>query len=597
MKVRKITFWNVAGYASLTWDRIQTDLNFLVGTNGAGKSTLLQALSTGLYYICGRRAEDILTRTYPEGEIELELDGIAAPQHFRLGDINKSQTPSKSLFSFQILQFVEHRQPKSVLGDGRSDLRQHATSRYANSVSEIKTLLASNEADRKLAHEVLYLCKSINASGSRQDWKWIERAINERSQRKARPVSCGQFDIIALLLDLLRLKTSLKNNSQPAFILLDNPETYLHPACQEPVIGLVREQIPDAQLFISSHSLKLLCHREPKCVYWLSRQSQNECGEASVLSVRELKGGTRAAFFDLYGDDVSSAVLALLTAFQSPEYYKFLCECALPSKVEQRKSPRGDRQIQTVSDQLPRHPWKWTILDYGAGHGDLLEGLVAFGKAGDDTTYIALSREPSHVLLQRTKKAKRSGKISGGSRVITSLGTAPSDCDAVTLLNVCHEILLPELPILLAKLLTSHLRRSLLSKVIIHEVKVMPAGERKFIMWTPEDFKRIFHGIPGIRVRTKVSSVPGVPLDTTIVSVIPDKVTFDGLKDILISRFWDLLPTKKEDCLTSIEHLSSNRIMVDTGFDEMLRQRELASFTAQLAHICLLERQTREVNL
>lgn len=596
MRVNKIRLWNIAGYVSLTWDRIQADLNFLIGPNGAGKSTLLQALSTGLYYICGRRVEDVLTRTYPEGEIELELDEIAAPQRFRLGDINKSQTPSKSPFSFQILQFVEHRQPKSVLGDGRSDLRQHATSRYANSVSEIKFLLASNEEDRKLAHEVLNLCKSINASGSRQDWEWIERAIGERSQRKARPVSCGQFDIVALLLDLVRLKTLLKNTSQPAFIFLDNPETYLHPACQEPVIGLVRGQIPDAQLFISSHSLKLLCHREPKCVYWLSRQLQNERGEASVLSVRELKGGTRAAFFDLYGDDVSSAVLALLTTFQNPEYYKFLCECALPSKVEHRKSPRDDRQIQIVGNQLERHPWQWTILDYAAGYGDLLEGLIAFAKTGSDTTYIALDRAPSHVLLERMEEAKGSSKISVESRVITSLGTAQSDCDAIILLNVCHEIPLPELPALFAKLLSSHLRRSSSSKVIIHEVKVMPVGERQFIIWTPEDFKLIFRGIPGIRVRTRVSPPPGVPLDTTVISIIPKKVTFDNLKDLLTSRFWNRLPAKKEECLRAIERLSSSEVIVGTGLDEMLRQRELAFFTAQLAHVCLLERQQRKVN-
>ena len=169
MKVKTIKLWNTAGYKCLIWDRIRTDLNFLVGPNGAGKSTLLQALTVGLNYIAGRRAEDVLTRTYPDGEIEIELEEIPNKQHFRMGDINRSQTPPKSPYSFQIMQFIEQRQPKSVVGDGRSEFRQHASSRYANSISEIKFLLTSNEKDKKLATEVLNMCESISASGSPQE--------------------------------------------------------------------------------------------------------------------------------------------------------------------------------------------------------------------------------------------------------------------------------------------------------------------------------------------------------------------------------------------------------------------------------------------
>jgi len=494
------------------------------------------------------------------------------------------------------MQLIEHRQPKSVVGDGRSDLRQHASSRYANSISEIKFLLGSNESDQRLAHEVLELCRGITASGSPEDWEWIEKAIVERSTRKARPVSCGQFDIVALLLDLVRLKNLLQNNSQPVFILLDNPETYLHPACQEPVIRLVQKQIPDAQLFISSHSLKLLCHRDPKCVYWLSRQYQNERQEVHVLSVRELKGGTRAAFFDLYGDDVSSAVLGLLAAFQSPEYYKFLCECALLPMVERRKSPKDDRQVRVVREQLVNLSSKWTILDYGAGHGDLLAGLVASADADLTNTYIALDRAPSHILTQRLRDAKKSGKISSQSRIVVSLSDTPKNCDVIVLLNVCHEILIPQLPVLLAELLASYLCQSVSSKIVIHEAKVLSAGEKQFIMWTPEDFKRIFNGIPGISVRTDITSPPGVPLDTTIISLIPEQTNFDDLKILLIDRFWSRLPAKKEECLRAIERLSDGGAGKSSGLEEALRQRELAFFTAQFAHICLLERQRMKVN-
>ena len=82
MKIKRICLKNIAGYSSITWDKIQPDLNFLVGRNGAGKSTILQSLSLCLNFICGRRSEDLLTRTYPNAEIEIKTTSGPSSWHF-----------------------------------------------------------------------------------------------------------------------------------------------------------------------------------------------------------------------------------------------------------------------------------------------------------------------------------------------------------------------------------------------------------------------------------------------------------------------------------------------------------------------------------
>jgi energy-coupling factor transporter ATP-binding protein EcfA2 len=592
IKISRIRLLNVAGYKSVTWDRIEPDLNFLIGRNGAGKSTILQALSVILNFISGRRTEDLFTRTYPAGEIEIEMN-TGDKSRFSFRDTRISRSNRYKETSFKILQFVENRQPKNSVGDVRAELRQHPNGRYPNAISELKFLLSSSESNQGLARQVLDICKRITFSENLQDWNWIEMAIKERSPHKARPTSCGQFDIVAVALDLVKLKNSLKTDTEPVFILLDNPETYLHPACQEPMLNIFQEMIPQAQIFISSHSLKLLCHRKPKSVFWLSRESQDEYGKVNIQSIRELEEGARIAFYELYGDDLSSAVLTLLSAFESPEYYKFLCDCERPPKAELRNNPALDRQMQEIRYKLYNHPDCWTIFDCGAGNGDLIAALLAWGATDSRTTYVAYTAETSPHLHKRIEEAKKSGKISLDSKLVDSLSDAPSDCDVIVLCNVCHEISLPDLPVILARLLTQHLRVSDTSKIVIHEVDTLHFGEARFIMWNLQDYQHIFGQIRGIRVQLERKNLPGgVPLDTTTIFGISGQMAlYDDIKDRLIKGFQERLPDKKDKCLAEIEELLRPNSRKSSGLEEALRQRRVAFLSAQVANICLLERQ------
>lgn len=591
MKVRRITISNVAGYSSIIWDSINPNLNFLLGRNGAGKTTVLQALALGLNFIGGKRTEDLLTRTYPDGMIEIALSTPEQPFRLLFGEVRRGKRAAEFEPRLTVLHIVENRQPKNTVGESRNYLREHPTKRYMNSISELKALLKStNEAEQQLAKDVLAICKQVTTLGTPEDWDWIETAVRSRGPKRARPLSSGQFDIAAVILDLVRLRNSLQIEPQPAFILFDNPETYLHPACQEPILDLIREMIPNAQMFISSHSLKLLSHREPKSVFWLSRENQDQSGTVLIQCVRELEEGGKNLFYELYGDDVNSAVLKLLTSLESPEYYKFLCDCALQSKDELRANPARDRQMRTIYSQLKGHAPQWTILDYGAGHGDLLVALLEFSKTDQQTTYVAISEPPYTCLQGRIEDAKLKGRISSTSRLVIDLSEAPTDCDVIVLCNVCHEILLPNLPHILAELLALKLSSRDDARLLIHEVETLPVGEANFVMWTPDDYMQILNNTDGLSVSHKRDLLPNkVPLDTTIISKNKECPNFKRLAETLLSSFFQYLPIKKEKLLTEIDSII-NSGSHDIGLNEALRQRRLAFLVAQVATICLLER-------
>lgn len=597
MKVRKLQIRNLAGYQCVNWDGIQPDLNCLLGRNGSGKSTILQALSCALQFKAGVRSEDLLTRTYAEGEISLEMSPGPVTWHLRLADILTSQTAPKPEYPLHILESVENRQPKNRIGKLHNDPRQHPMYRYTNALSTLKSLLSSPiESESRLGKWVFEICKSLPALGATDEWDWIEQALKQRSQLRARPTSCGQFDILAFVLDLCRFKQSIVDKTAAAFIILDNPETYLHPSCQEPIVNLVQQLVPEAQLFMASHSLKLLCRREPKQVFWLRRKDIGPSGSVAIRSIRETDDGGKAAFFELYGDDLSSAVLDLVRTYDSPEYYRFLTESALPSMEIARKRPMEDRQIATIRDELD---WsganQWTILDYGAGSGDLLVGLAAARQTDLKPTYFAYSRTISDLLINRLKEAIDDGVVSSSSRIVQNIAEVPEGCDVIVLCNVCHEILPPELPSLISRLLFHNLARTGSERIVIHEVETLAVGERDFIMWTPEDYATILSVIPGLDVKLKSASSSGnLPLNTTIISYSPpQEMSLADLEAQLIGAFDDYLEVKKTKCLDEIELGLSMNVDHRQKLANVVKQRRHAFLVAQLATVCLLQRRRR----
>lgn len=589
MKVKKATLYNIAGYSSVTWNSLQPNVNLLLGRNGVGKSTVLQSLAFALTYLAGKRSEDLLLKTYPEASIEIQLEGLTDTIKLEFDDIRGKQGYRDFSYEFIVWQIAENRQPKNTVGVGRNSLKDHPTSRYPNAISELKALLSNYGAERNLAHEVFEVCKRIPVATNESEWDWIEKEIDERGPKHARPLSCGQFDIAAFALDLVRIKNQIKTGDHHVFVILDNPETFLHPACQNPVIDIIRELLPDAQLFIASHSLKLLCCHEPKSVFWLSRENSDENRNVEVNSIRGLPLGGKKVFFELYGDDVNSAVFNLIHSFESPEYYKFLYESALPPKEEVRKKPSVDRQMLAIVEELPPAVEEFILLDIGTGHGDLLTSILEADDPRTGITFIGASFNPSEILKQRISEAIQGGKITPDSTYVTNIDDVKAKCDVVVLCNVCHEIPIREMGATLGKIIKSHLKHNTTAKLIVHEVETLTSGESFYMMWDPSDYEAMFASLSGISVKSKSLRIHNtVPLNTTIITVNEGYEVPTEIENILQKEIYKLLPIKKTSILKEIIELNKSA-MVKEGLEEAMRQRRLAFLMAEVTTICVFE--------
>lgn len=560
---------NIAGYDRLLWRSLQRDLDLLVGRNGAGKSTLLQALSSALIYLSGKRTEDLFRRTYPAGVIRLWMDEGPGPTEIRVSEMHNLHEARE----YRVLYMVENRQPKNIVGHLKNSLEQHSSIRYAHTLSELKRLAAAGGENAILVDQVIEFGRRVVGA---TEVDAVMESLWTRNQRQARPASCGQFDALAFGLDLLRFSRSDAALANSAFVLIDNPETYLHPACLEPLLGEVRRLVPHAQIIVSSHSLRLLCHRESKNVFWMERAGH----QCEIHSVRELEGGARDLFLDLYGQDVSGAVFALLSDLSSPEYRKFLLECALPATIEQRDEPGADRQMLAVRDELTQQPVAYRILDVGAGHGDLLAALLA-GQTSFPITYYAADLGGSPNLLERIEQAKRQALITDDSTFVGELSNSPGDLDAVVLCNVCHEVPALELCRFLVQVLTL-VRTG--GRVVIHEVETLSLGEQLFIMWDSADYEAMFSAVPAVRVEPReLSRTRGVPLATTVLRCI-EHLPID-VEDRLGCAFAAHVPLKMKRSLDEIQEQLTRK---ETGFAEAMRQRRIAFLAAQYAHLGLL---------
>jgi len=310
-RLSAVSVTSLAGYRELRWDGLQPRENLLVGRNGAGKSSLVEAIVVGLNFLYGKRSGDLLAGANESSYLNLRFeDGSELLE--TLGAIRSSQTPEGSERVTNVLYIHEARRPKSRVGRfGHSEITQHPTRRYEYVLRELQLLLRGDDSQRIWAETLLERVARLTHAGTAASWAWLGRQLPSAGPHTARPVSCGQYDVLALFLDAFRTKEAVALSGRQPYVILDNPEAFLHPALQEELLEFLRVTLPQAQFIMASHSLKLLARAQPSSVFWLSREHMDGHGRLTVVPVRELSPQDGGAFFDLYGYDTSSAVLAM----------------------------------------------------------------------------------------------------------------------------------------------------------------------------------------------------------------------------------------------------------------------------------------------
>ena len=102
---------------------------------------------------------------------------------------------------------------------------------------------------------------------------------------------------LALRLESVPWKTQRDIFSQPIILFLDEVDIHLHPKWQRRILPAIQKLLPNAQVFVSTHSPFVVGSVEDAFVYRLPELKRNICRDASVPeSVKAIKSGAGKSY-------------------------------------------------------------------------------------------------------------------------------------------------------------------------------------------------------------------------------------------------------------------------------------------------------------
>lgn len=233
---------------------------------------------------------------------------------------------------------------------------------------------------------------------------------------------------------LLRIAVACYRNigSENLIFILDEPELHLHPQAQIEMIKTLRCKFPQAQFWLSTHSLALIS-------YLTAAEDST-----TVLHIKDgktslLRSDSEPLLEGLIGSEENRFAVSQLMA--APDEYacnKFAVECRGDAEV--LGAAGNDPQAEMVRLMLKEGD---TVVDFGAGKGRLLEELVFAG--GTELTegihYYAYDACSEHAEECREVMRRCGVPADHYHHDRSSLEAAAADeADYVLLVNVLHEI-------------------------------------------------------------------------------------------------------------------------------------------------------------
>ncbi len=309
MTIKALYFKKYKGLEELT---VQTSsLSVLTGPNNAGKSTFLSAirlLDAAITYAKRRSPQRIMTNlgnrqgylipthhlSVSIENIHSELEDVETVVDFELDDeaiftlyfpisggciffvqgIHIPQTPTafRKIFPFQIIQVpvlgpLEDEEPLVLESTIKRGLGTHRASRhfrnywyrYPERFEQFKLLLSSTWEGIDIEPPEM----STGLKGG------ILHMFCTEFRRPRELYWCGfGFQIWCQLLTHISRATSID------IIVVDEPETYLHPTVQKQLLGILR--MTGAQVFMATHSATIIASADSNEVIGINRFNRNE---------------------------------------------------------------------------------------------------------------------------------------------------------------------------------------------------------------------------------------------------------------------------------------------------------------------------------
>lgn len=152
-------------------------------------------------------------------------------------------------------------------------------------------------------------------------------------------------------------------------LVMDEPENHLHPSAVIEMIDKIRELNPEGQIWIATHSIALLSHFDPSCIWYVKDGSVSYSGRKPEQVLEGLLGNEENiqrlhSFIDLPDEFAAN---------------RFAFECLMPPEVatSDEKDPQFGQLKGILNSIWSGGKSKISLLDYGAGKGRMISNLSA----------------------------------------------------------------------------------------------------------------------------------------------------------------------------------------------------------------------------
>ena len=360
-------------------------------------------------------------------------------------------------------------------------------------------------------------------------------------------------------------------------LVMDEPENHLHPSAVVEMIDKIRELNPEGQIWIATHSIALLSHFDPSCIWYVKDGSVSYSGRKPEQVLEGLLGNEENiqrlhSFIDLPDEFATN---------------RFAFECLLPpGVVESDSSDPQFLQFKSILESI----WaggkeKISLLDYGAGKGRMIANLSEDSRINPGKIdYVAYD----DCSANRETCIANIGDFypDASNRYFNQLDTLRTrrddgSFDVVLMCNVLHEI-----PHTEWKSIFEDLRRLLKDdgKLLIIEDCKIPVGElphqKGFVVFETIHLKDLFNISASDNLLVAHDARPDKEPGRLMAHLIPakclDKITPESKK----KAFEDL----RETALMNIKNIRTQARTYKNGMAHAFWTQQLANAT-----LCLEE--------
>lgn len=416
--------------------RTYSKLNLVIGENGSGKSRFLQA------------ARNSLLTSSEVNVIYMDFSAVKPNMQFDSAKPQKVNADKKNEKELNISQEPED-QP--LLSDAivfKDSLPQDA---YANFVPFVEDncnslfdYLWDNWQIKRLKKKMEVRLNAINdhllSFLKRQvlileDGCYITDRENTNESKKLNQailqMSPGERVILYFALGILAI--SIDNNDY--VLLIDEPETHLHPKALVGIIKAVKNDLNPACAFIATHSIFLI----PQFTFEQTIFLEKSC-------VKKLNSKMYKEIYEsLVGDDdhENQTLHTFLSSIYDWQYAGFLAECFLdPTTIDcpNMNDPQYRKLRKILTEYDHGNNDKIHLLDYGSGSGRIAKCFnLSSRKDSSDTVceHLIYSIYDKYSIADDLPTEKWMGRIYSS---FDELQKAKNKFEIIVLFNVLHEI-------------------------------------------------------------------------------------------------------------------------------------------------------------